>query len=266
MSDLSIWFPYLLSGPIHTIKTDFNPTNAYVIIGNQVEQWLLDIDLADQSLAPERSETAKMRLALITIFQFAENLPDRLAVNALYTRFDWKYALHLPLNVDGFDYTLLREYRLSMMRGLIDWQVPQRLIQQVAVTGLLPLTDRRGLEVTDVLTSVANLSRIEDLSEALGAALIALAERWPHWVRGTALPYWQESYVVRPVSTRLPHHRSEQESLAEIIGGDAAYLLTAVDTAHLDGASGLVEISQLRQVWHSQFVVDRHGFRWRLIE
>jgi transposase len=35
------------------------------------------------------------RLALVTIMQFAENLTDRQAADAVRSRIDWKYALGL---------------------------------------------------------------------------------------------------------------------------------------------------------------------------
>src|SRR3989440_7602187 len=43
------------------------------------------------------------RLALVTIMQFAEGLPDRQAAHAVRARLDWKYALGLELEDRGFD-------------------------------------------------------------------------------------------------------------------------------------------------------------------
>ena len=46
------------------------------------------------------------RLALITILQFAERLPDRQAADAVRARLDWKYALGLELEDQGFDFSV----------------------------------------------------------------------------------------------------------------------------------------------------------------
>jgi L-ribulose-5-phosphate 3-epimerase UlaE len=46
------------------------------------------------------------RLALVTIFQFMENLTDRQAADAVRSRLDWKYALSLELTDPGFDHTV----------------------------------------------------------------------------------------------------------------------------------------------------------------
>ena len=43
------------------------------------------------------------RLALISIMQFAEDLSDRQAANAVRGRIDWKYLLGLELEDSGFD-------------------------------------------------------------------------------------------------------------------------------------------------------------------
>ena len=43
------------------------------------------------------------RLALVSLLQFAENLSDRRAADAVRSRIDWKYLLGLELTDPGFD-------------------------------------------------------------------------------------------------------------------------------------------------------------------
>ena len=52
-----------------------------------------------------RPAEAPWRLALITVLQFLEELPDRQAADAVRGRIDWKYLLGLPLDDPGFDFT-----------------------------------------------------------------------------------------------------------------------------------------------------------------
>jgi transposase len=43
------------------------------------------------------------RLALVTLLQFRENLPDRQSAEVVRARIDWKYPLGLELTDPGFD-------------------------------------------------------------------------------------------------------------------------------------------------------------------
>ena len=70
-------------------------------------------------LFPVRGQpaAAPWRLALVTIFQFAEGLSDRQAADAVRARIDWKYALSLELTDPGFDHTVLSEFRGRLVEG-----------------------------------------------------------------------------------------------------------------------------------------------------
>ena len=63
------------------------------------ELGILYQDEAFAALFPHDGQPAlaPWRLALITIMQFAERLPDRQAADAVRARLDWKYALGLEL-------------------------------------------------------------------------------------------------------------------------------------------------------------------------
>ena len=57
------------------------------------------------------------RLALIRIMQFAENLTDRQAADAVRARLDWKYALSLDVTDAGFHYSVLSEFRSRLLEN-----------------------------------------------------------------------------------------------------------------------------------------------------
>ncbi len=57
------------------------------------------------------------RLALVTILQFHEHLSDRQAAEAVRARSDWKYVLSLELTDEGFDFSVLREFRARLIKG-----------------------------------------------------------------------------------------------------------------------------------------------------
>src|SRR6476660_5541835 len=60
-------------------------------------------------LYPDQGQPAltPWRLALVTVFQFLENLSDRQAADAVRPRIDWKYALGLELTDPGFDFSVV---------------------------------------------------------------------------------------------------------------------------------------------------------------
>src|SRR5689334_8559415 len=60
---------------------------------------------------------APWRLALITVLQFMEELPDRQAADAVRGRIDWQYLLGLELTDPGFDASVLSECAQTAGRG-----------------------------------------------------------------------------------------------------------------------------------------------------
>ncbi len=70
-------------------------------------------------LFPSRGQPAEVpwRLALVTVLQFAENLSDRRAAEAVRGRIDWKYLLGLELADPGFDASVLSEFRTRLVTG-----------------------------------------------------------------------------------------------------------------------------------------------------
>src|SRR4051812_36093270 len=75
----------------------------YRVIGEQLADIVEDPQFAVLYESTGRAAISPSLLALVTIFQFLEDLPDREAARAVVVRLDWKYALHLPLEYLGFD-------------------------------------------------------------------------------------------------------------------------------------------------------------------
>lgn len=80
---------------------------------------LLDVVFEDEEFADlfpmdGRPGLSPGQLALVSVLQFAENLSDRAAVNAVRTRIDWEYALGLGLDDSGFEHSVLCEFRARL--------------------------------------------------------------------------------------------------------------------------------------------------------
>jgi hypothetical protein len=76
------------------------------LIGDELFEKLNEADFADLN-PTEGQPGSPVILAFVTAFQFMKKLPDRQAAESLRMRMDWKYALHLPLEYEGFDFSVL---------------------------------------------------------------------------------------------------------------------------------------------------------------
>jgi len=74
-----------------------------------------DADFADLFPKRGRAAEAPWRLALVTVFQALENLSDRQAAEMVRGRLDWKYGLSLPLDDEGFDASILVDWRSRLV-------------------------------------------------------------------------------------------------------------------------------------------------------
>src|SRR4051812_40020699 len=87
----------------------------YRVIGEQLADLVEDEQFAGLYDGRGRAAISPSVLALVTIFQFLEDLPDREASRQVVVRLDWKYALHLPLGYRGFDFSCLSYFRRRLL-------------------------------------------------------------------------------------------------------------------------------------------------------
>ncbi|MGW1047269.1 transposase, partial [Streptomyces sp. NPDC002547] len=64
-----------------------------MVMRDRLEVVFEDEDFADLYPRDGRPGLSSGQLALVSVLQFAEDLSDRAAANAVRTRIDWKYAL-----------------------------------------------------------------------------------------------------------------------------------------------------------------------------
>ncbi|MBL1121110.1 IS1182 family transposase [Streptomyces sp. 110] len=205
------------------------------------------------------------RLALVSVLQFAEGLPDRQTALAVRARIDWKYALDLELTDPGFDYSVLSEFRTRLVEADAGQQVFDRILDAAREAGVLKPPGRARTDSTHVLAAIRSLNRLEFVIETLRAALNTLAAAAPDWLTAHADLAWFDRYATRPEDYWLPSGKAKRCELAEQTGRDGMRLLT--DAHGPDAPDWLRElpaVQTLRRAWVQQYVLDAEGeVRWR---
>jgi transposase len=162
-----------------------------------------DADFA--AFYPSRGQPglAPWRLALVTVFQFLEQLSDRQAADAVRARIDWKYALGLELADPGFHFSVLAEFRQRLVGGGAEHLLLDRMLEHFKARGLVKPRGKQRTDSTHVLGAVRDLHLLELVGETLRATLDDLAAVVPEWLRSIAQPIWFERYAHRIEDCRL---------------------------------------------------------------
>ncbi len=232
-------------------------------IGDQLDTLLNGINFVDLGISGRKSASSLSLLALITILQYNEGLPDKQAAEAVRTRIDWKYALHLPINFPGIEPGVLCGFRSALLFSSDGQNVFQLLLNRLAEAGLLSRTSKEQVLSVEVIKTVCSLSRLEDLLDAMCCAIEALAAEQTEWLRANAPPFWFGRYSQQSISDPLPSRKDQQEALANSTGKDILRLLTAIDQASQPEIAALPEVIRLRKVWYQQYDDGGGKQNWR---
>jgi transposase len=245
-------------------RAAFGNTNIYLTLRDQLGTIFTDEEFADLYPSRGRPVEAPWRLALVTVWQFVENLSDRQAADAVRGRIDWKYALGLELTDPGFDHSVLSEFRTRLIAGSAEQRLLDAVLDCCRERGWLKARGRQRTDSTQVLARVRAINRLECVAEALRYALNSLAVVAPAWLRAHSPAEWPERYGRRRDDSRLPAGQEERRAWARQTGEDGYALLALV--VGPEAPAWLKEvpaIETLRQVWVQQFTVEAGQVRWR---
>jgi transposase len=202
------------------------------------------------------------QLAVVTVLQFAGNLTDRQAADAVRGRLDWKYCLGLALEDEGFNFSVLSEFRDRVVAAGLEREIFDRLLARLKELGLVKAGGRQRTDATHVLGRIRQLNRLELAGETVRAALEALAAAVPDWLATVIDASWQQTYGQRIDQIRLPASEAQRAALAVAYGQDGYRLLEAVRAPGAPAwARELPAVQVLRRVWiqHYYRVIDEHG-------
>jgi transposase len=188
-------------------RAAFPHGNIYMQVADRLGTIYHDAQFA--ALFPRRGQPAATpaRLALATVLQFAEDLSDRQAAEAVRSRIDWKYVLGLELTDPGFDHTVLSEFRTRLVTGEAEALLLEALLTLAQAQGLLKARGRQRTDSTHVVGAIRVLNRLERVGETLRAALNSLAVVAPAWVQTLAPLEWYDRYAHRVENYQMPARR-----------------------------------------------------------
>jgi transposase len=230
------------------------PGSPYRLVGEQLYEQYDEAEFADLYHAEGKPALSPILLGFVTAFQYLEGLSDREAAAAVRLRLDWKYALHLPLDYAGFNYSVLSEYRDRVLVHRAEARLFDRLIEQLQGLGLIKQRGRQRTDSLAVLTKVRDLNRLERVCETLRLAIRALLGADPAWTRSTVPPHWEERYGERCVATRLSE--DQRQRLEQEVGSDGHWLLNRLQAESTSTVlRELPEVQVLKTVWSQQFEV-----------
>lgn len=169
-------------------KAAFPKGNLYVRIRDEFGALYQDEDFAELFPGRGQPSLSPWRLAAVTVVQFLENLSDRSAADAVRARIDLKYLLGLELTDPGFDYSTLSEFRGRLVEGNAEQVLLDHVLTLLQTAGLVKARGKQRTDSTHVLASIRVLNRLELVGKTLRAALNALAQEAPAWLRGVAEP------------------------------------------------------------------------------
>jgi transposase len=232
-----------------------------VTMRDRLGEWMTDGQFAEAFGARGRPGVPPARLAMVTVLQMAENLTDRQAAEAVRTRLDWQYALGLALDEEGFDFSVLSEFRSRVAEHGLEERALDALLARLAAEGLVKAGGKQRTDSTHVIAAVRALQAIELAGESVRAALEALAASCPDWLASRfCAGDWARRYGARIDSWRLPAGKAERDRLTTEFARDGYALVSACyeDTAP-PWAREVPAVQVLRTVLVQNFHLDRDG-------
>lgn len=198
-----------------------------------------------------RGAVSPVLLSLVTVLQMLEKVPDRTAAQFVIFRLDWKYALHLPLDYAGFDFSVLSDFRQRLLAHGKERFVFDHLVQQFLKLGFIKRRSKVRTDSTHIVGVVERLQQVDLVTESLRVALEAAHKEAPSWVERTLPVVFCEQYQ-RPLNT---YGMGDDETHQQLVqaGRDSFWFLGQVEQSAPQGVRELAAVATLRTVLSQQF-------------
>ncbi len=235
------------------MKDIFRRNQRYFQVGNRIDAILAQQDIRETGFASEKPRNFIALLALVTIFQYVEGYTDMQAAEAVRTRTDWKFAMHLPLVHAGFDPVWLCAFRQHLFTDPSAANLLQNLADRMAETGLFDADPDCAPRSKEILLAVCGVNRLAQITEAVLFAVEALTAWGSASLPGVSLPELYEQYVKTYRRLREASHPEERDRLVRSIGADIQSILNSLEAASEKSWNEIPEVDYLQRIWQHQY-------------
>lgn len=225
--------------------------NVYRLTGDEVNEVLRADPFYQMYSVSGRGAVHPIILSLVTVFQFLENVPDRVAAEWAVLRIDWKYALHVPLDYRGFHHTTLSNFRKRLVVHGQERLVFDQVLSWVQGHGFLKKRGKQRTDSTHIIGCVARMSRLELVWETIRVTLGALQKTSKEWYVQHVPAVFDEMYRERQSDWRMSCEQVEAEM--KKAGLDGHWLLDLIADRGSALLRGLPKVVTLEQVLSQQY-------------
>jgi transposase len=106
-----------------------------VVVRDELGELFADAEFAEAFADRGPLGWSPGRLVLVTVLQAAENLTDRQAAEAVRDKISWKYALGLGPSDEGFDFSVLSQFRSRIVATSLESRVLDLLVARLVELG-----------------------------------------------------------------------------------------------------------------------------------
>jgi hypothetical protein len=254
MSKNSEIVPVIPKDTFRAAKAIFGSSNFYMIIGDRLESMLQAPYLQFSAVRDGIPALYGIMLALITLFQFVEGLTDIQAADAVRTRIDWKYALHLSLLPMIFHEQELCGFRRRILAEPTNQAELQKLIDRIVMIFPTRTHSFQDLKSLEAVSFVCLVNCLDHAQQAMNDALAVLAAQFPDWLRRTALPHWYSRYNSATPRLEVALLLGQQRFFMEETRADIHHLLDEIQRSGRQEMSELHEVKMLDQISSRQLL------------
>lgn len=232
---------------------DYGKDNPYVRLGDALEivvRGLLDETSLESP--SERTTIPNYVYALLTYFQFLEQVTDEQMVDMVRKRADLRCAVRWHLGFPNIPPSTLCEFRRWLFANP-SYQDTFITLASRSARLLLPEAPPDLPGITDILRSICAVTRVEKLKDQMLLTLESLTARLPDWVLSIAPPHWYDRYSRSPKNIFIANARKDWLALLPEIEQDMKILLDAVAANQDRNLAETPEIEKLRALWEEQF-------------